>query len=226
MGPEPVVRIIGPAEFPAYLRSARTAFLNDREPSDAQVQWSLGHTDLTRTFGAFADGGLRGGCRSFPVELTVPGGRTLTAAAVTNVNVAVTHRRRGLLRRMMHAQLLDVRQRGEPVAILISSEWPIYGRFGYGPASEQAAIEIDTTRARVRAPAEGHVELVEAKDLRALAPAVYEQFAARTVGAVSRTERWWDVLADVDVPPDRPPPRERVRAVWRDGAGKALGYTS
>ena len=36
---------------------------------------------------------------------------------------------------MMRAQLDDVHERGEPVAILWASEETIYGRFGYGMAS-------------------------------------------------------------------------------------------
>ena len=71
---------------------------------------------------------------AYPFELTVPGG-PVPCAGVTVVGVLPTHRRRGLLRRMMEAQLRDVRERGEPIAALWASEETIYGRFGYGLAS-------------------------------------------------------------------------------------------
>ena len=66
--------------------------------------------------------------------MTVPGG-TVRAAGLTVVGVLPTHRRRGILRRMMRAQLDDVHRRGEPVASLWASEDTIYGQFGYGMAS-------------------------------------------------------------------------------------------
>ena len=41
---------------------------------------------------------------------------------------------------MMRAQLADMRERGEPVAALWASEETIYGRFGYGLASQDVMI--------------------------------------------------------------------------------------
>ena len=64
------------------------------------------------------------------------------AAGLTVVGVRPTHRRRGILRGMMRAQLDDVHQRGEPVACLWASEDTIYGRFGYGLASLSGDLDI------------------------------------------------------------------------------------
>jgi len=72
-------------------------------------------------------------CYSF--QLSVPGQEVLPAAGVTFVSVLPTHRRRGVLRSLMLRQLADVRDRGEPLAILWASEAVIYGRYGYGRAS-------------------------------------------------------------------------------------------
>ena len=76
-----------------------------------------------------------------------PGGR-LPCAGVTVVGVLPTHRRRGILDRMMRAQLADIRERGEPIAALWASEETIYGRFGYGLAS---LGRDDPARSRVHA---------------------------------------------------------------------------
>src|SRR5260370_23213151 len=43
--------------------------------------------------------------------------------------------RGGVMSSMMGRQLADVRDRGEPLAILWASEAVIYGRYGYGRAS-------------------------------------------------------------------------------------------
>ena len=49
-------------------------------------------------------------------------------SGVTVVGVYPSHRRRGILRQMMRAQLDDVHERGEPIAALWASEAAIYGR--------------------------------------------------------------------------------------------------
>ena len=59
------------------------------------------------------------------------------------VTVAGTHRRRGLLRRMLSESLDAARHRGDAVAILFAAEWAIYGRFGYAPPSFAASYELD-----------------------------------------------------------------------------------
>src|SRR5205085_2070490 len=97
----------------------------------------------SRAFTAREDGAVVGGCASFPFELSVPGG-TVRAAGLSVVGVLPTHRRRGILRQMMRAQIDDVRRRGEPVGVLWASEDTIYGRFGYGLAS--MACDMDLAR--------------------------------------------------------------------------------
>lgn len=67
---------------------------------------------------------------SFSFRLSVPGGGLVPAAGVSMVSVAATPRRRGLLTTMMRRQLDDVRDRGEPIAVLTATEPDIYGRFG------------------------------------------------------------------------------------------------
>src|SRR4029079_2892749 len=98
-----------------------------------------------------------------------------------------THRRRGLLREMMHTQLQDVRARGELVAMLIAAEWPIYGRFGYGLAVEAAATVVDAETAEFRDPAfRGSIEIVDLPTLREVAPPVFDRHRERTPGAITR----------------------------------------
>ena len=71
-----------------------------------------------RMHAAFEEGAVVGGAGAFPFELSVPGGGSLRCAGVTAVGVQPTHRRRGVLRRMMDEQLRDIHERGEPIAAL------------------------------------------------------------------------------------------------------------
>ena len=68
---------------------------------------------LERMHGAWSNGAIVGGAGAFPFNLTVPGG-DLPTAGVSVVGVFPTHRRRGVLRSLMRAQLDDAHERGEP----------------------------------------------------------------------------------------------------------------
>jgi predicted N-acetyltransferase YhbS len=146
-----------------------------------------------------ADGTILGVTGDFPFALTLPGGTTLPAPGVTWVSVATTHRRRGILRSLLHAQHHGFVERGYPVALLTASEGGIYGRFGYGPATAHSVVRIDRrlTGFRAGVPDPGGVRQVEAAEARRLAPDVHRRWCARTPGALSRSPAWWDhLLAD------------------------------
>ncbi|MDX6261364.1 MAG: hypothetical protein QOH84_3052 [Kribbellaceae bacterium] len=86
---------------------------------------------------------------AFSFDLTVPGGR-VAAGGVTMVGVVSTHRRRGILRDLMRQQLTDLYEAGEPLAVLTASEPVIYGRFGYGLASDHQQITIKKSSRELR----------------------------------------------------------------------------
>src|SRR6266550_390987 len=136
------IRRVREDELAAYFDAMSTGFLFrpdvPRLAEDVKATW-----DLERVWGAFDGGRIRGTFRTWATELTVPGGATIPAAAVTNVTVMPTHRRRGLMRGMTLAEHEAVRERGEVAALLYAAEYPIYGRFGYGPACREAKWTID-----------------------------------------------------------------------------------
>jgi len=133
---------------------------------------------------------------SFAFDLTVPGGARLPMAAVTMVTVHPTHRRRGVLRRVMDAQLDDVARLGEPLAGLTASEASIYERFGYGTATFTTNWELESDYARFHRPPDdgGRVHLVDAEAGASAAHAVYARLAASRVGELSRPADWWPRL--------------------------------
>ena len=174
---------------------------------------------------AWDDGRIIGGAGAFPFELTVPGG-TLPCAGVTVVGVLPTHRRRGVLRAMMRAQLDDIRERGEPLATLWASEETIYGRFGYGLASLAGSIELPRTYNALREPPDpGRThppDLArggEASSCRRSTTA----FVCRRPGMFARTEPWWELrnLAD---PPERREGAGAKNAVLLELDGEPAGY--
>jgi GNAT superfamily N-acetyltransferase len=102
-------------------------FGRDKPSEDWSERW-LNNFELARMHAAFDDGAIVGGAGAFSFRMTAPGGASVPTAGVTIVAVLPTHRRRGILRSMMRAQLDDVHARGEPLAALFASEETIYGR--------------------------------------------------------------------------------------------------
>lgn len=149
--------------------------------------------DLDRFRLAIADGEVVGIAGSYGFGTTVPGGATLPTGGVTWVSVQVTHRRRGLLGRLMAAVHDDIDDRGEPLASLTASEGGIYERFGYGIATRTRRVVIDRRRARLRdefAAPMGGVRLVHGDEL---VPAIVERWErgrVRRPGEISRSEAW------------------------------------
>ena len=220
------VRPIKDAEIPDWARCTRTAFHAGSDVTEEHVafaRWIM--NDLSRRLGAFVDGSLCGTAGSFVEQLTVPGGGTVPMTAVTQVTVLPTHRRRGVLRELMHYQLRDVRARGELVAMLIAAEWPIYGRFGYGLAIEAANTIVDAGTAEFRDPTlRGSIEIVDLATFRKVAPAVFDSHRVQSPGAITRGDIMWDSLTGVVPRPHEDPPKTRVRVVRRDPAGDIDGY--
>src|SRR5690349_10196742 len=121
---------------------------------------------------------------SYAFDLTVPGGARLPMAAVSMVTVHPTHRRRGVLRSVMDAQLDDVARRGEPLAGLTASEASIYERFGYGTATQTTSWDLESEYARLHhahAADGGRVRILDADDASTVADTVYARVSAGRV---------------------------------------------
>jgi predicted acetyltransferase len=162
--------------------------------NDDQIARFTSYLDLERMHAAFEDGEIVGGAGAFTYDFTVPGG-SLPCAGVTVVGVYPTHRRRGVLRAMMRAQLDDVHARGEPIAALWASEETIYGRFGYGLASWQGDIKLRREWGGFARPLErrGRTRFVTSEEAQKLFPPVYEALRRQRPGVPSRSDMWWEL---------------------------------
>ena len=155
---------------------------------------------------AFADGQLVGGSAMISFEITVPGDRPVPLGGVTSTGVIATHRRQGLLRRMMQAMFDEAGERGEPLAGLSASEGTIYGRYGFGPATRRTRWEIERAQARFRpgrAP-DGRLELADAATARTAWRTVHDVVRRRRVGELSATPDKWAGLSDAASGPAGP----------------------
>jgi predicted acetyltransferase len=127
--------------------------------------------------------------------LNIGFGRMLETQLVTAVTVRTSHRRRGLLRRMMSEDLALAKGDGLAMAALTASEGSIYGRFGYGVASFERTVNVDTTaRFRLNHRTVGSVDVAEPKVLLDLAPDVFDRVHRLTPGSIGRQD-WYRQLA-------------------------------
>ncbi len=156
--------------------------------------------DREDTLCAYDGGRLVGASVAFRRSLSVPGAQ-LSAGAISWISVAPTHRRRGLLSTMMHRQFARLIAHGAPVAALWATEATIYGRFGFGVATEGVSYDI-----RVRDRDSGIIHPGRALAVRPADPArdldafqsVLERVGRQRAGVFTRDAAWWThhVLAD------------------------------
>lgn len=215
------VRLLDDGELAAAARLVSATMLGSvaSEVTDDWAQHWRGQT----SHGAFQGAELAGVARWFPAELSFAG-PSLPAACVTAVAVASNHRRQGHLRRLMAEQLRSMVDAEVPIGLLVAAEWPIYGRYGYGPAVDACGFEVDARTARFVAPRTGAVELVGPHALRGPLEAAHDARWRRTMGAITRTASTWDRLSGVAAwPGDTSDPGQRRGAIWRDDAGVVQG---
>ncbi|WP_037911942.1 GNAT family N-acetyltransferase [Actinacidiphila yeochonensis] len=224
------IRTVKESDLAEWVRALNTGFHRAPTSPPEEVAVRGSRLDLDRTRGAFDGDRCVATFRSMPRELTVPGGAVLPASAVTNVSVTSTHRRRGLASRMMAADLADAKARGDAVSILIAAEYPIYGRFGFGPATWVSEWSVDVPRAqldrRYSGPEDGgRVDLAAQEEVRRLGPDLHDRFRAGVPGAINRPGYWWEMnTGQAQYPGDGW--REPYWAFYRNPAGEVEGLAA
>jgi predicted acetyltransferase len=174
-----------------FLESALIGF--SEQPIDEALALWEDTLEWDRAIAAYDGDRIVGNAAALSFDLTVPGGIVPTAG-VTTVGVQPTHRRRGLLRRMMQLQLEDVHRRGEPLAALWASEGGIYQRFGYGLATLRAGVKVERHRNAFRRlhAFSGSLRLVGEDEARTAFPPVYEAIQPTRPGFYSLTSAMWN----------------------------------
>jgi len=196
------IRPAGEDEFPAIYAVGEQAF-NSSWPTEASLQIELTVFEPDRSLAAYDGARIVGTATACTFQMAVPGGLT-GAAGVTGVGVLPSHRRRGILSGLMRRQLADVRDRGEVIAALYSSESAIYGRYGYGVAAdnlrftirrgEGALLPPDPALAAGAAAGQLRLRLAEPHEPKADMAKVHDAILPGRPGMLARDARWWDYL--------------------------------
>ncbi|MGW0161296.1 GNAT family N-acetyltransferase [Mycobacterium sp. NPDC003323] len=212
-------------DFEAFYTALHSVFLYDVQADETRLTRNC--ADLDRMFGYHDGDRWVTTAGDFRKQVNLPGDVQAPVAAVTAVSVAPTHRRRGLLTDMMRYQLDGIHSRAtESVAMLFASETVIYGRFGYGLASHNAVLAGQVRDLGFRPGVDlgdGSISEVDAANLLADGPAIYDRATAGLPGRMDRPRPWWEHrLHDND---ERRKTSGRIRFVLHHEAdGTPSGY--
>lgn len=158
------------------------------------------------------------------LPITIPGA-IAPLAGTTVVTVLPTHRRQGLLRRLMTEHLKELQEEGQCLAGLWASEGSIYGRYGFGIATERVRWKIPKWAAKLASPVDidGAMQWLTHDEALSELPALYDQIRQRRVGLFERRMAWWEnrLLAD---PPGPSSGVSQQRRVVYAPEGRSLAY--
>jgi len=174
---------------------------------------------------------------SYPFSaFPVPGG-DVPAAGLSWVGVHPQHRRRGLLSAMIDKHLADCVDRGEVASVLTATEPAIYGRFGYGIATQTLRMTIP--RGARLIPVEGaddltvRIETMDADEHGSLLHDLHRRAGRQPIAGSSINRPGWaaretDELKTVYLSdhPSQRGGREPLRIAIVERDGEPRGYTT
>ena len=191
--------------------------------------------DGWRLDGAYADAAGFGLGEHTPVATFATTTQTINTGAghlepacfISDVTVRTTHRRRGLLTRMMGDALTRARDEGLTLAALTVTEGGIYGRFGFGVATTSVAAELDSgPRFQLARDIEPRVELATPEASVEARRAVFDAFHAGNRGSHQRLAFYDAFLSGLWDHEKAAPNRDVRSAVHLDADGKPDGVVS
>ncbi|MFE9746145.1 GNAT family N-acetyltransferase [Saccharothrix saharensis] len=187
------LRTLTADDLAEFQRVVNSSFLSD-SVEDQLERWR-GLFEPERHHAVFDGDELIGGGGIQSRQITLPGAGPQPVAAVTSVGVKPGHRRRGVLTRVMRAQLHGLHEEGrESIAALWASEAAIYPRFGYGLAAEFARLEVPRgAKFHPGVSIDGErVREVSRDEAMPAMKAVYEDLRPGRTGWLSRLDASWE----------------------------------
>ena len=183
------VRPIKETEIREWMNANATGFGEHHDEDEMESR--LARLVLDRTLGIFEHNRIVGTAGSFMLDMQVPG-NTLPVGCISSVTVMPTHRRRGMLTRMMDYQLKDLHDREEPLSGLYASEGLIYRRFGFGIATQGyvCTVRQHATLAHRPEPT-GQIKFISPDEAWNVFPPIFDRIWRNRQGMMSRDNRRW-----------------------------------
>ena len=217
------IRRVRPDDLEAYIGSTRRVFGDPMDEESVRLEASFSERAKSRATAAIDRGDVVGTLTCHYYDMNVPGGR-LSLAGVSDVTTRATHRRRGVMSRLMDRALNDAKEEGQPLAALWASESNIYGRFGFGMAmlQENWTLERKDTAFALGDESRGEIRFVEPRDAARAFVGAYDRVCSLRPGMIDRNDLLWEV-ALLDTEEFRQGASELYHVVYEDD-GRVDGY--
>lgn len=146
---------------------------------------------LDRTWGAFDNGRLVASMWYIPYEMNV-GGAFVPMGGIAAVTSSPDVRNTGLARSLITRAHQQMREEGRPLAVLAPFQPDFYARMGYGDVFYHQRCKVTPSSINKLDP-KGYllVEVNGEKEWKTF-DALHMRFGARYVGAVKRTNEYWN----------------------------------
>lgn len=212
--------------FDPYLQAEMRGFLAGEQSSEqlGGAREGLAFRRFTGVYdpAAFDVSQPVGTVNSWVTDMAMPGGGGIPMWAISGVTVAPTHRRKGIARAMLEAELRTAAAAGIAIAGLTVSEATIYGRFGFSPATYATNWTLDTKRARWIGPRPaGRLDFVARDAVRDLLAELHGRVRTHRPGEIEAWPGLWRRMSGLA------PGQEggtKVRAVrYADAGGTTRG---
>jgi predicted acetyltransferase len=192
-------------EWPAVCQADARAFGVSCPPEEVADRLKMHNLERFRV--AFDGGRIVAIAGSYSMDVALPGGAIVPMGGVTWVSTAATHRRQGLMRRVVGAVHEDIDARGEPVATLYAAEGGIYEHLDYGIATRVRVTSLDTRLTRIRdeyRSAPGAVRFLEGDEVVPTVTAIWNRFRTLRAGETGRSAAVQSYLYDQRLKPSGP----------------------
>ena len=186
-----------------------------------QMDWSGEERAMRRSqfrseekWGAFEDDKLLAQLTLLPLTIYISG-RPIPMGGLAGVSTWPEYRRQGLVSKLLQHSLEVMRRDGQIISLLHPFEFGFYRRFGWEMFLEHRRYTIPSGLLPQRVQVPGTVERLAQPDTQMLST-IYEQYARRYNGMLSRHPQWWE---------ERIYQRKKGQiAVYRSEMGDPQGY--
>ncbi|MCR2807877.1 GNAT family N-acetyltransferase [Paenibacillus soyae] len=206
------LKLLGDEHFQESMKLAQFAFQYTRTEEQLEEARVRIAEEPSERWGVFVDGQLAAMATVLSLT-TYIGGRSFAMGGVAGVATWPEHRRQGYVGKLLVHLLERMRGNGQNVSFLHPFAFGFYRKYGWETYTELKTYTIQVKQLPPRVPYNGRFER---QDSYEAIHDVYETYASRYNGSLSRSALWWKHRIPVRKPGQI--------ALYRDGAGEAQGY--
>lgn len=207
------IRKLGEEHYAERMELSQFAFQYRLSDEELEARKKKENELPVARWGAFVNDKLAAQLHIFDFDLYI-GRRLFKMGGIASVATWPEYRRQGLVADLLRHSLQEMRAEGQTISLLHPFSFSFYRKFGWETYIEYKKYTLKTSELPPKTAFLGRMERVEGQI--ALLNGIYEQYAQRYNGMLSRTEAWWRSRVFSSKP--------ELTAVYYDGNGDPKGY--